>query len=254
MNNEKKATVIGVITAALGIFALVAFIALALSVILFFRSCTKVEPNSGKEPYTSDYIAGWLADSYGTGFTFVRELETPEYSDETAYVYSDADGIGFTVVQWINHGYMFNSHYEVTDYYLPAKMFADNDVLAKLGDSGFSYSFTPADGVRSAYVCEICVSRAADIEPAADVLYSIADYYIIPEFKNEKKYGAEFDSFSHMSPCFVLVDSSGSRFSDFVNIPTTPEGQFPYILKSKPDFISEAKKNYTSRSAAPKEE
>ena len=254
MNNEKKATVIGVITVGLSFFAFAAFAALVLSIVLFFRSCTKVEPNSGKEPYTSDYIAEWLADSYGADFTFVRELETAEYSDETAYLYSDANGVEFSVVQFLNHGYMFNSHYEVTDYYLSAKMFADRDVLAKLDDSGVSYSFKPEGEVRSPYKCEICVSRSDEIEPAADVLYSIADRYIIPEFKNDKKYGAEFDSFSHMSPCFVLVDSDGSWLSDFVNIPTTPEGRYPYIIKSKPELISQAKERFTSRSAAQKEE
>lgn len=244
MDNEKKATLIGKIVLGLSIFALLAFIALAVSVMLFFRSCTKVEPNSGKEPYTTDYIENWLEDCYGTDFTFVRELETPKYSDNTAYVYTDGNGLEANVVQHYEHGYMFNGHYEVEDNYAVVKMFADEKVLAALDSAGYEYSFDRGDTAeRGVYICVMNAPTYEDIAKAAEILYNAADNHFLEQPDSEKTYGVEFDKFLHRCPCFAVGSPDGYPLS-YLNVPLTPKGQIPYQQESLQDFTSECERQY----------
>lgn len=247
--NDKKAGIIGKVMLILYIVSFVVLIAILAVFVLTLKACSdtfKKEPNTGKEPYTQDFIESYLETSYGTDFTFVRELETPEYSDNTAYVYTDANGLETNVVQHYEHGYMFNGHYEVEDNYAVVKMFADAKVLAALDSAGYEYSFDSGDytAEKGVYVCVMNAPAYEDIAKVAEILYTVADDYFLEQPDSEKKYGAEFDKFLHRSPCFAVGSPDGYPLS-YLNMSFTPKGQIPYQHESLQDFTAKCERQYT---------
>ena len=158
--HEKAAKAIGVVVLVLTIAGGVALASIIIALFLMMRSCSadNKPDNTGKELYTADYIERYLERRYDRDFTFISEGENKlsDHDTEYIYTYSDSDGVNFEVKQTFQHGYMFNGHYAVTDYYMPEVHFSFYVTNEKQAEeaAGFIYDLAEKYGMAPASKCE----------------------------------------------------------------------------------------------------
>ena len=86
--NEKGAKIIGIAVLVLTIAGGVALASIIIVFFLMMRSCSadSKPDNTGKKPYTQDYIEGYLEERYDRDFTFVSEAEEKLTEYDTNYI------------------------------------------------------------------------------------------------------------------------------------------------------------------------
>ena len=245
MDNEKKAGIIGGVTLGLYVIAALGFIALIGVVGYFFltlRACTETQPNTGKAPYTREYVADYLSACYGGSFDF-KDEQVIESNDATVYTFTDQNGVEATVVQDYEHGIFFNGHYEVSDNYAAARLFADEKTIEMLDSSGFEYFFhNGTNRIEGVFQCSMYAPTYEDIPAVAEALYGVAESCFLEDNDKASDFGVGNDVFRHRCPCLVICDSDGNSLA-LLNIPFTKFDRMP--LKSLPEYISEAESSYT---------
>ena len=204
--NEKGAKIIGIVVLVMTIVGAVAAGSIIIAFFLMMRSCSadNKPDNTGKKPYTQDYVEGYLERRYDRYFTFVseHEEEPSEYEKWYVYTYSDADGVEFDVVQSFRSGYMFNGHYEVTDYYMSKLLLENKEFMGEIEASGFSYVLNSSESQRSPMCC-FYVKSEAEAGEAAGFVYDLSKKYVMSPASLCKSYNEEWGNFS--SGGFSLV-------------------------------------------------
>lgn len=244
MDNEKKAGIIGRIALGLYVIGALSFIALIGVIGYFFlslKACTETQPNTGKEPYTHEYVADYLSACYGGSFDF-KDEHTIGSHDATVYTFTDQNGIEATVVQDYEHGIFFNGHYEISDNYAAARLFADEATIEKLDSSGFEYIFgNGTNQINGVFQCRMNAPAYEDIPAVAETLYGIAESCFLEDNDKAADFGVGNDVFRHRCPCLVVCDSDGNALA-LLNIPFTKFDRMPLI--SLDEYISEAESSY----------
>lgn len=244
--NEKAAKIIGGVFIALSAAGIVAAAALIISFFLMLRSCSAESnsENTGKKPYTHDYIEGYLEERYGRDFTFVSEAEKKltEYDTDYIYTFEDENGIKSDVVQSYQSGYMFNGHYEVYDKYMPALLLANEDFMGEIEDSGFEYELSGDEGGSSPCIC-FYVKSEKETEAAAGYIYDISRKYAIAPVGDCKSYKAKWGNFYSRS-LFLVVETAGkSKAESRIIAQDSPVREFEPITYNEIDkkmFITDA--------------
>ena len=233
-----------------GIFIGAAALIGAVGMCVLLRSCTA--ENSGKEPYTVDFIEKWLEESYAVDFTFVEQYEdnSTKYFPKTIYTYTDTNGVRTNVLQIREPGAMLSpSYYTVEDNYQAARMFADRGFLEKLDSSGYEYEIvTENSSLESAlgiYICKMNAQRYEDISGVADVLYDAAESCNYSPAVDNEKYGAKNDIFSHHAACFYITTKNECVLAGLnVYVNTGPDSYLKAELEPKADVIAKAEDYY----------
>ena len=209
--NEKGAKIIGIAVLVLTIAGGVALASIIIVFFLMMRSCSadSKPDNTGKKPYTQDYIEGYLEERYDRDFTFVSEAEEKltEYDTNYIYTFEDESGIKSDVVQSFRSGYMFNGHYEVSDKYMPSLLLADEEFMEEIGDSGFEYELSVGEGANSPSIC-FYVKDEKETKAAAGFIYDISRKYAIAPVGDCKSYNAQWSNFYSRS-LFLVVETEG---------------------------------------------
>lgn len=245
-NNEKAAKIIGGVFITLSAVGIVAVAALIISFFLMMRSCTAENnsENTGKKPYTRDYIEGYLEERYGRDFTFVSEAEEKltEYDTDYIYTFADENGIKSDVVQSYQSGYMFNGHYEVCDKYMPSLLLANVDFMDEIGDSGFEYELSGGEGENSRYI-SFYVKTEKEAEAAAGFIYDISRKYAIAPVSDCKSYKAKWSNFYSRSLILMVQIDGKTSAERRIIAQDSPVREFDPITYNEIDkkmFITDA--------------
>ena len=249
--NEKGAKIIGVAVLVLTIAGGVALTSIIIAFFLMMRSCSadSKPDNTGKKPYTHDYVEGYLERRYDRDFTFVseHEEEPSEYEKWYVYTYSDTDGVEFDVVQSFKSGYMFNGHYEVTDYYMSELLLENEEFMGEIEASGFSFELNSSESQRSP-MCYFYVKSEADAKKAAGFVYDLSKKYAMTPASQCKSYNEEWGNFH--SDGFALIVEYAPKNGDPPSMlayesPVQVYEQTPYDEVEREKVVKEAGLKYT---------
>ena len=250
MENKNEKGVKKIVRISVGAAALVGAVGICALLFVLLRSCTA--ENSGKEPYTVDFIEKWLEESYAADFTFVEQYEdnSDKYFPQTIYTYTDTNGVRTNVLQIREPGAMLSpNYYTVEDNYQAARMFADSGFLEKLDSSGYEYELvTENSSLGSALgicICKMNAQRFEDISGVADVLYDAAESCNYPPAADNEKYGAKNDIFSHHA-AYLGITTKNDYVLGFLNVyvNTGPDSYLKAELEPKADVIAKAEDYY----------
>ncbi len=248
--HEKAAKAIGVVVLVLTIAGGVALASIIIAFFLMMRSCSadNKPDNTGKKLYTADYIERYLERRYDRDFTFISEGENKlsDHDTEYIYTYSDSDGVNFEVKQTFQHGYLFNGHYAVTDYYMPEVLLTDNDFMDEIERSGYDFeSGSYEDG--SSQHFSFYVTNEKQAEEAAGFIYDLAEKYGMAPASKCESYNEEWHNFrSETLMLYVEVKTgvgNGSRILADAS-PTSLSELTPYDEEEKKQLMSDAVSAY----------